>query len=249
MDNLEMALLSWLHSKQNVWSATSIRSYRSKLRTLIRMDFRPAYCLDRMFKENYSHYTIKNYFTCAASFESEALGTSEFRDFLKANKSLFKNAYKEKTKAIPSEVVKNALESCSSTGMFNFIILCSSCGLRKSEALKAKWDDITSEGWLQVPMGKGRKWRKVPINKKLLKPSSGELIAGPKLNLPLFKTLLPGYSPHDLRAYYITRLANEHGLNIKDVAWLAGHSSISTTQRYIRVNEDKIKDKVKSIIF
>ncbi|MDB9962718.1 tyrosine-type recombinase/integrase, partial [Planktomarina temperata] len=43
---------------------------------------------------------------------------------------------------------------------------------------------------------------------------------------------------------YITRLANK-GVGVRLLAALAGHSHISTTQRYIDVNSEQLSEAVK----
>jgi len=50
-------------------------------------------------------------------------------------------------------------------------------------------------------------------------------------------------SSHSGRRTYITRLANK-GVGVRLLAALAGHSHISTTQRYIDVNADQMKEAV-----
>jgi integrase/recombinase XerD len=50
-------------------------------------------------------------------------------------------------------------------------------------------------------------------------------------------------SSHSGRRTYITRLANK-GVSVRILAALAGHAHISTTQRYIDVNADQMKEAV-----
>jgi len=50
-------------------------------------------------------------------------------------------------------------------------------------------------------------------------------------------------SSHSGRRTYITRLANK-GVGVRLLAALAGHSHISTTQRYIDVNADQMREAV-----
>ena len=50
-------------------------------------------------------------------------------------------------------------------------------------------------------------------------------------------------SSHSGRRTYITRLANK-GVGVRLLAELAGHSHISTTQRYIDVNAEQLKEAV-----
>ena len=53
-------------------------------------------------------------------------------------------------------------------------------------------------------------------------------------------------SSHSGRRTYITRLANK-GVGVRLLAELAGHSHISTTQRYINVNADQLREAVELV--
>ncbi len=53
-------------------------------------------------------------------------------------------------------------------------------------------------------------------------------------------------SSHSGRRTYITRLANR-GVGVRLLAELAGHSHISTTQRYIDVNADQLRNAVEML--
>ena len=62
--------------------------------------------------------------------------------------------------------------------------------------------------------------------------------------LDIYKAIgLKDASSHSGRRTYITRLANK-GVGVRLLAALAGHSHISTTQRYIDVNADQMRDAV-----
>ena len=50
-------------------------------------------------------------------------------------------------------------------------------------------------------------------------------------------------SSHSGRRTYITRMANK-GVGVRVLAQLAGHSSISVTQRYIDVNDEQMANAV-----
>jgi integrase/recombinase XerD len=52
-----------------------------------------------------------------------------------------------------------------------------------------------------------------------------------------------GASSHSGRRTFITRLAN-HGVGVRQLAALAGHANISTTQRYIDVNSEQLANAV-----
>jgi integrase/recombinase XerD len=52
-----------------------------------------------------------------------------------------------------------------------------------------------------------------------------------------------GASSHSGRRTFITRLAN-YGIGVRQLAALAGHADISTTQRYIDVNSEQLANAV-----
>ena len=65
-----------------------------------------------------------------------------------------------------------------------------------------------------------------------------------QLFLDIYKACgLKDASSHSGRRTYITRLANK-GVGVRLLAALAGHSHISTTQRYIDVNSDQLSQAV-----
>jgi len=65
-----------------------------------------------------------------------------------------------------------------------------------------------------------------------------------QLFLDIYKAIgLKDASSHSGRRTYITRLANK-GVGVRLLAELAGHSHISTTQRYIDVNADQLSSAV-----
>jgi len=57
---------------------------------------------------------------------------------------------------------------------------------------------------------------------------------------------LVGATSHSGRRTFITRLANK-GVGVRLLASLAGHRSITTTQRYIDVNDDMARAAVELI--
>ena len=65
-----------------------------------------------------------------------------------------------------------------------------------------------------------------------------------QLFLDIYKAVGPKVaSSHSGRRTYITRLANK-GVGVRLLAELAGHSHISTTQRYIDVNAEQLSEAV-----
>ncbi|KIN71443.1 tyrosine-type recombinase/integrase [Sulfitobacter guttiformis] len=126
---------------------------------------------------------------------------------------------------------------------------------------------VRSQFILSAEQSKGGKTRTVYLNQRLRKSLSeyGETIRSADQNSPLFESQKGGHfsgntmcqlfldvykacglkdaSSHSGRRTYITRLANK-GVGVRLLAELAGHSHISTTQRYIDVNSEQLSQAV-----
>lgn len=138
------------------------------------------------------------------------------------------------------------------------------CGLRLAELAALNWDDVDlEERWLRVH-GKGSKDRMVPFGEpaqELLHEWRG---ATPCFEGPVFPGQTEGHiaertvhrlvlraakdakisdvSPHTLRHCFATHLL-ERGAPLRVVQELLGHESVVTTQRYLRITMDSMKEK------
>lgn len=242
MKNLEAEIEVYVASKQHYWSPRSVSNARTILHSVVGCFSRPDLYFNTLNAKGLKRYSIKTYFLYAGRFEQEVFGTRKFYDFIKGNSSFFRNCYKEKTRAIRERDFEIALKTAQKDGdsMWNLVTLMGRGGLRWNEALQASWGDIKED--LLWVVGKGDKQRKVPFNKSWLKYCAPKvddrsLIVDDQSNLRRrFKTLFVPFTPHDFRAYYATQVANNPQLGIKNAAMLLGHSSISTTSRYVRAD-------------
>jgi integrase/recombinase XerD len=142
-------------------------------------------------------------------------------------------------------------------------------GMRVSEAVNLKVDDLNLDvGFLRC-IGKGNKERVIPLGKKaissvskylasvrpalLKKRSSDSLFVsrlGSKISRQSFWKLIKRYAkqarikkpmkPHTLRHSFATHLL-EHGADLRSVQEMLGHSNIATTQIYTHINKDRLK--------
>ena len=147
-------------------------------------------------------------------------------------------------------------------------------GLRAIEIAALKYADVYDEQGsvrdqftLRATQSKGGRTRTVYIGSKLkraLKEYQASIVRL-RQDMPLFPSQKGGHfsantmcqlfldiykacglrdaSSHSGRRTYITKLANK-GVGVRLLAELAGHSHISTTQRYIDVNAEQLKEAV-----
>ena len=146
-----------------------------------------------------------------------------------------------------------------------------SSGIRVSELVELKLEDIDLvEGVLRVT-GKGRKDRLTPIgsqainavrkylemratdpklsndgNSRVFLNKHGEPLSTRSVRRKLDKYLVqagldPGISPHTLRHSFATHLLN-NGADLRSVQELLGHQSLSTTQIYTHLTTSRVKE-------
>lgn len=147
------------------------------------------------------------------------------------------------------------------------VLLLFGCGLRISEALKIKNSDTIGYPDVLRIVGKGNKERLVPVlpvvwesieKYKSLRPfgntpddelfrSVRGLPMSPRMAQKVVENLrhylqLPDYvTPHALRHTFATALL-AGGADLRSLQELLGHSSLSTTQLYTKINMSEISD-------
>ena len=142
-------------------------------------------------------------------------------------------------------------------------------GMRVSEAVTLKKDNVNLDiGFLRC-IGKGDKERVIPLGKKaiasisrylevsrpkLLKEGKSEFLFvsrfGKMISRQSFWKIIKKYAksarinksmkPHTLRHSFATHLL-ERGADLRSVQEMLGHSNISTTQIYTHINKDRLK--------
>jgi len=194
--------------------------------------------------------------------------------------SFFKFAYKEDwttnkikvpqlkpPKSLPkfltNEEIKKAIELIDIENWLGLrdkaiILFLYATGLRVSEAMNAKKDDI-EDGWIRVRSGKGDKQRLVPIAEVALRALNEYLHKRPHVSDYLFinargsklsrisafnitKKYL-NVSPHVLRHSFATSLILG-GADLRVVQELLGHASLLTTQIYTHIQKENLFDTV-----
>ena len=168
------------------------------------------------------------------------------------------------------ETIKHAqdMEKERWIGMRNktILMLLYGCGLRISEALNLNFEDINENDYLIIK-GKGNKERMVPLMDYVKNDIENYIHECPKNFMkddPLFVgkrldrlspriiqyvlekirhnlSLPETATPHALRHSFATHLLNSGG-DLRTIQELLGHSSLSTTQKYTKVETEKLYD-------
>jgi integrase/recombinase XerD len=150
-----------------------------------------------------------------------------------------------------------------------------SCGLRVSELVNLKFEQLfPTEGFIRV-IGKGNKERLVPLNEYVINeinqylettrnhqdinPGNESYVflnrRGSKLTRVMIFTIVKqlaeqagihkNVSPHTFRHSFATHLL-EGGANLRVIQELLGHESISTTEIYTHLDQSFLKDTILS---
>jgi len=168
------------------------------------------------------------------------------------------------------ETIKHAqdMEKEKWIGMRNksILMLLYGCGLRISEALNLNFEDINENDYLIIK-GKGNKERMVPLMDYVKNDIENYINECPKNFMkddPLFVgkrldrlspriiqyvlekirhnlSLPETATPHALRHSFATHLLDSGG-DLRTIQELLGHSSLSTTQKYTKVETEKLYD-------
>ena len=168
------------------------------------------------------------------------------------------------------ETIKHAqdIEKEKWIGLRNksILMLLYGCGLRISEALNLNFEDINENDYLIIK-GKGNKERMVPLMDYVKNDIENYIHECPKNFMkddPLFVgkrldrlspriiqyvlekirhnlSLPETATPHALRHSFATHLLNSGG-DLRTIQELLGHSSLSTTQKYTKVETEKLYD-------
>jgi integrase/recombinase XerD len=185
-------------------------------------------------------------------------------------------------KSLPKILSKEEIESLLDINLkdnFSFrnkamLELMYASGLRVTELINLKVQDIDIKMALVRTMGKGNKERIIPIGdyalsalseyltyyrESLLKKEYNDYIFlnnhGKKMTRQGFfkivkkmareKNIKTDFSPHTLRHSFATHLL-DYGADLRSIQELLGHSNISTTQIYTHVSTEKLKENYKN---
>jgi integrase/recombinase XerD len=144
------------------------------------------------------------------------------------------------------------------------------CGLRVSETVNVKINNIDIDSGIVTTTGKGSKMRRVPVGSSAIEWLKSYLAIRRKKenieidnifvssnSLPLNRQAiylmiteyaekcgLEGVSPHTLRHSFATHLV-QNSADIRSVQQMLGHADISTTQIYTHITNKQLKENYK----
>lgn len=162
----------------------------------------------------------------------------------------------------PDTAVRVAFDSAGAREVL-MLRLAAEAGLRRAEIAQVHTRDVKDDGGgpQLLVRGKGNKYRLVPITPDLARviregaeghtpgasptgylfPGSDNGHLSPKWVGDVMASLLPDqFSAHSLRRRFGTR-AYAGSKDIRAVQKLLGHSSVSTTERYVAVEDDQLR--------
>lgn len=262
-------------------SENTLNSYSSDLIAfadhLISNDIKELSSITRLIINSYIRYLRTSKFT-SSSITRKIVSLRGFFYWLASNNNISSDPMisveqpkveKFLPKVLTIKEIESLLNLCATPDECAVIELLYSSGLRVSELVNLKLNNINFDDNYLICKGKGDKERIIPIGNKAkhalkyyISTTREECIKstsvmdhlfinnkGKKLERQdiwrLIKSLSKGInkpiSPHTLRHSFATHLL-ENGADLRSVQELLGHSSISTTQIYTHVSKKRLKE-------
>lgn len=263
------------------YSEHTIDSYKFELEKLSK--FLDTYKLSLSLQENdIGKYIHTLQYESARSISHNISCMRSFYKFLQINHYIPSNPFEEialpkQPQTLPKILSIDEIELLLDIQVTNafqsrnkaILELMYASGLRVSELINLKMENVNFEMSIVITMGKGQKERMIPIgdyalkalytyiceyrNQLLIKGKSDYLFInnhGGKLtrqavfkmirSLAKEKGIKTELSPHTIRHSFATHLL-ENGANLRIIQEMLGHSSLSTTQIYTHVSTEKLK--------
>lgn len=248
-------------------------SYGENLTTLTHADI--SMYLNYLLKHSISPITINRKLSAIKMYNLFLVENNIQNDIVINDKDYIKIQKTIINKEIPSTQEINKLKHFSSRDLKNskrdycFMCIIIYGGLRESEIVSIKLNDINLDNRILNIIGKGNKFRQVIINnemhnalkeyleeRKNIKTENPYLFLGQKnintknpLNRNFCNRLLNKYKelckieklhPHMLRSYFCSNALHNAGYSIDQVANQAGHSSLNTTKSYLITDKEDL---------
>lgn len=234
---IEQLVEMYLQSKQNSWSPTTLKSERSRLRTLT-SSITSVDALDpqTVLKQisSAAAYTIQTSWTRATDFYQWLIDRGYvdsqiniFKKYRAENKNRFKYSYERKTPKISYAEAKEKILAMENKEIARAALTILSGGLRISEI------STLERGYC---IGKGNKRRRVYVDDIQFNKS-----------LSYFRKVLKketGLKPHDLRKIKATEVSKK-GARPEQLCALFGWNSFETARSYLNPGHD---DELKGLM-
>lgn len=262
----------WLSSKR--YSANTIKTYTDALKTFLKYYHNKP--IEQITNEDIiafnNDYILKNNFS--SSFQNQVINSIKlfFKEIegAKLNIELVHRPKREKLlpNVLSKEEIKQILNAPTNIKHKAMLSLIYACGLRRSELLNLKPNDIDSNrGVIIIRQAKGKKDRIAPLSEKILvmlreyyqsfKPITwlfeGQEIGNQYSEKSLQNVLKQSLAKckinkpvtlHWLRHSYATHLL-ENGTDLRFIQEILGHKSSKTTEIYTHVSTKSLQ-KIKS---
>jgi integrase/recombinase XerD len=259
----------WMRSKR--YSASTIETYTEALKTFLKYHYlKPIEAITNQdIIEFNTDYILKQ--NLSSSYQNQVVNAIKlfYRQIENRNLEVDLIHRPKKEKLLPNvlskEEVKKILEAHSNLKHKAMLSLIYSCGLRRSELLNLKPENIDSKrNLIIIKQGKGRKDRIAPLSEKILvllrqyfteyKPkywlfegkvekeryderSLSNVLAQALQKVKITKPV----TLHWLRHSYATHLL-EAGTDLRYIQEILGHSSSRTTEIYTHVSSKSIQN-------
>ncbi|MFC3414762.1 site-specific tyrosine recombinase/integron integrase [Algoriphagus hitonicola] len=252
-------------------SESTVKQYAYSLKLLFRfLENKSPEKIDHQdLKQFQKEYILKHGYS--SSYQRIILGSVKKYFEMEANRKIDPESIDLPKKENPlphvlsKEEIKSILEALPNIKHRTVLSLIYACGLRRSEVLNLKLEDIDSKRKiLRINKGKGNKDRIIPISKKIIEilreyyksyRPKAYLFEGTKEGKPYSAKSLENIlnqavkkvgmkkkpTLHWLRHSYATHLL-EGGTDLRFIQELLGHSSSRTTEIYTHVSNRSLKD-------
>jgi integrase/recombinase XerD len=263
MNEKGKSTLKICEQKLNVlnYSRNSVCNYLSHIDRFLKSQNKS--CL-HINSEDFQLY-LDNYQFTSVSQQNQVINSIRFlyKEVLnkKYDKVSFKRPRSEKKlpRVIDGELIKQKLENIDNIKHKAILNLTYSVGLRVSEIVNLKIEDVDSKRMLiHIKNAKGKKDRMVPLSDNVLgilrqyyrKYKSKDYLFNGQNSLrysigscqKIYKKYIDNKtSIHNLRHSCFTNLL-ENGTELKLISKLAGHSSVKTTEIYTHISTNIIKN-------
>lgn len=280
-NELVLRFLSYLATERGL-SRNTIESYRIDLKGFLSFLEKSGYSINNFEKENILNYInfLKDKGTSASTICRFLSTLKSFTRFLILEKIISEDPTERikmpsKWQRIPKASSFEEIEQLLQSDLKNpfhlrdmaMLELLYSSGLRVSELISLRINDINFDGGFLRVTGKGAKERIVPLNERaktkvrmymetlrprLLKKKQSPYLFLTNRGTPMTRQRFWQFlkilgkqngltiSPHAIRHSFATHLL-ERGADLRSVQKMLGHADISTTQIYTKVTAERIK--------